>query len=85
MKMRRVQEASEVLRLTGEENYREELNDIVVSIDAEHGKGSEPLFSWKYRFPIFLAVTIGMFNQLSGINAVLYYLNEYLPRPDTTR
>ena len=27
-------------------------------------------------FPIFLAITIGMFNQLSGINAILYYLND---------
>ena len=26
--------------------------------------------------PIFLAVTIGMFNQLSGINAILYYAND---------
>ena len=37
---------------------------------------SEPLFAWKYRLPIFLAVTIGAFNQLSGINAILYYLND---------
>ncbi|MBI5085300.1 MAG: sugar porter family MFS transporter [Acidobacteria bacterium] len=75
VKRSRVDEASEVLRLTGEENYKEELADIVASIDAEHGKANEPLFTWKYRFPIFLAITIGMFNQLSGINAVLYYLN----------
>ncbi len=75
-KMRRVDEAGEVLRLTGEPNYRAELNDIVTSIDAEHGHGSEPLFGWKYRFPVFLAVSIGMFNQLSGINAILYYLND---------
>ena len=26
--------------------------------------------------PLFLAITIGMFNQLSGINAILYYLND---------
>jgi MFS family permease len=26
--------------------------------------------------PIFLAITIGAFNQLSGINAILYYLND---------
>jgi Sugar (and other) transporter len=36
----------------------------------------EPLFSWKYPLPILLAVSIGMFNQLSGINAILYYLND---------
>jgi sugar porter (SP) family MFS transporter len=72
----RVAEAREVLRLTGEENYEQELKDIVDSIDAEHGHAQEPLFQRKYRFPIFLAVSIGMFNQLSGINAILYYLND---------
>ncbi|HZT34225.1 MAG TPA: sugar porter family MFS transporter [Bryobacteraceae bacterium] len=80
VKQRRVDEAREVLRLTGERNYQEELQDIIDSIDAEHGHGAEPLFSRKYRFPIFLAVSIAMFNQLSGINAVLYYLNDIFAR-----
>ena len=80
VKQRRVPEAREVLRLTGEENYEAELQDIVTSIDAEHGHGNEPLFQHKYRVPIFLAVTIGMFNQLSGINAILYYLNDIFAR-----
>jgi SP family arabinose:H+ symporter-like MFS transporter len=80
VKKRRVAEASEVLRLTGEENYEAELQDIVTSIDAEHGHGDEKLFTRKYRVPIFLAVSIGMFNQLSGINAMLYYLNDIFMR-----
>ena len=41
----------------------------------ERGMAAEPLFKRNYRLPIFLAVTIGMFNQLSGINAILYYSN----------
>ncbi len=69
-------EARAVLLLTGEKTYEQELQDIVASIDAEHGHADEPLFQRKYRFPIFLAVSIGMFNQLSGINAILYYLND---------
>jgi MFS transporter, SP family, arabinose:H+ symporter len=75
-KKQRLDEARDVLRLTGEKNYEEELREIVASIDAEHGRADEPLFSSKYRLPIFLAVTIGFFNQLSGINAILYYLND---------
>jgi hypothetical protein len=63
-----------VLRLIGEENYEQELKDIIESIDAEHVT-SDALFTAKYRVPIFLAISIGMFNQLSGINAILYYLN----------
>ena len=74
-KKRRIDEAREVLRITGEENYEQELQDIVASVDADHSAG-DSLFSSKYRFPIFLAVSIAMFNQLSGINAILYYLNQ---------
>jgi sugar porter (SP) family MFS transporter len=76
VKKQRIEEAREVLRLTGEPHYEEELRAIVASIDAEHGLGDEPLFQRKYRYPIFLAVTIAMFNQLAGINAILYYLND---------
>ena len=76
VKKQRINEAREVLRLIGERNYERELQDIIESIDAEHGLADEPLFSAKYRLPIFLAITIGMFNQLSGINAILYYLND---------
>lgn len=76
VKQRRIDEARNVLRMTGEPAYESELRDIVESIDADHGRANEPLFSAKYKFPIFLAVSIGMFNQLSGINAILYYLND---------
>src|ERR1700726_4880636 len=76
VKKQRINEAREVLRLIGEQDYERELDDIVESIDAEHGLPDEALFSAKYRLPIFLAITIGMFNQLSGINAILYYLND---------
>lgn len=74
VKKGRTNEAGDVLRLTGEENADQELKEIVESIGAENVT-SDALFTAKYRVPIFLAVTIGMFNQLSGINAILYYLN----------
>jgi MFS transporter, SP family, arabinose:H+ symporter len=74
VKKGRTDEAREVLRQTGEEKFEQELKEIVESIDAEHVT-SDALFTAKYRLPIFLAVSIGMFNQLSGINAILYYLN----------
>jgi len=76
----RVGEAREVLRTTGEEDVEQELQEIVESIDAEHGHGDEPLFSRKYRLPIFLAVSLAAFSQLSGINAILYYLNDIFER-----
>jgi SP family arabinose:H+ symporter-like MFS transporter len=73
---KRVGEARGVLQMMGAENPEAELSEIVDSIHLERLQTSEPLFSWKYRFPLFLAITIGMFNQLSGINAILYYLND---------
>jgi SP family arabinose:H+ symporter-like MFS transporter len=76
----RVDEARQVLKAITNENYEQELQEIVASIDLEHGHGKDSLFTWKYRFPIFLAVTIAMFNQLSGINAILYYLNDIFER-----
>jgi SP family arabinose:H+ symporter-like MFS transporter len=72
----RIDEARQVLEMMGTPNSEEELKEIVASIHLERASRSEPLFSWKYRKPIFLAATIGMFNQLSGINAILYYLND---------
>jgi len=62
VKKGRIDEAREVLRLIGEENYEQELKDIIESIDAEHVT-SDALFTAKYRVPIFLAISIGMFNQ----------------------
>ncbi len=73
---RRVAEARQALATIGAENADGELAEIVASIDAEHGHDREPLFSSKYRLPILLAVSLAMFNQLSGINAILYYLND---------
>ena len=72
---KRVDEARTVLQMMGSEDPERELQEIVQSVHLERLQESEPLFRWKYRLPLFLAITIGMFNQLSGINAILYYLN----------
>jgi len=72
----RVREARRVLEMIGEQNVEGEVQDIVASIDAEHGHAQEPLFSRKYRLPVFLAIAIGFFNQFLGVNAILYYLND---------
>ncbi len=70
----RVDEARQVLQLMGTPDSEAELQEIVASIHLERASLMEPLFQKKYRLPIFLAITIGLFNQLSGINAILYYL-----------
>ncbi len=35
--------------------------------------GSDKFWTWRLRVPIFLAFLIAFFNQLSGINAILYF------------
>jgi len=70
-----IAEALAVLKLMGEENPEAELEDICSALQQEHAVAHEPVFRWKYRYPLFLAISIGAFNQLAGINAILYYLN----------
>jgi MFS transporter, SP family, xylose:H+ symportor len=50
-----------------------EIREIQASMDLAKGPMTEPLFQTKYRKPILLAVAIAVFNQLSGINALMYY------------
>src|SRR5215472_1424507 len=76
VKKGRIAEARTVFEMTGDENYERDLQGIVESIKVEESLAGERLFSRRYAFPIFLAMSIGMFNQLSGINAILYYLND---------
>ncbi len=68
-------EARQVLELMGSPDSAAELKEIVDSIHLERGAKQESLFNGKYNKPILLAITIGLFNQLSGINAILYYSN----------
>ncbi len=68
--------ALDVLRLTGNDDPEQQLSEIVHSIHLERSTAAEKLFQRKYALPIFLAITAGAFNQLTGINACLYYLND---------
>src|SRR5580698_7377273 len=72
----RIDEALEVLRMMGDPNPEAELADIRAALKQEHASAHERVFQRKYRYPLFLAITIGAFNQLAGINAILYYIND---------
>ncbi len=71
----RIDEALAVLKMMGEPNPQAELKDIRSALAEEHATAHMPVFQWKYRYPLFLAISIGAFNQLEGINVILYYLN----------
>ncbi len=70
---RRIEEARGVLKhMVGEENFERSLAEIQ-SHSSKLGIAKEVLFQKKYYRPLMLAFCIAFFNQLSGINFVLYY------------
>jgi MFS transporter, SP family, arabinose:H+ symporter len=76
----RMEDARRVLESIGEENIDSELQAMNAAFEQERNQGQERLFQAKYRLPLFLALSIAMFNQLAGINAILYYLNDIFAR-----
>ncbi len=68
--------ALDVLRKMGSEDPELEMREITASLHQERGREKEPLFQRSLKLPIFLAVSIGLFNQLAGVNAILYYSSD---------
>jgi sugar porter (SP) family MFS transporter len=62
-----------VLGEIGEANPAGAYATIKASIDATPAGSREQLFTRANRAPIFYAVALAMFNQLMGINAIMYY------------
>jgi sugar porter (SP) family MFS transporter len=69
----RREEAVEVLRRVGSEDPRALVAEIGESLHQETVAANEPFFQKKYRKPILLAIMVASFNQLAGINALIYY------------
>lgn len=65
----REKEAIPVLQRLGETDVTRVIAEIRESV-SQH---TEKLFQKKYAKPIFYAILLAVFNQLSGINAILYY------------
>jgi sugar porter (SP) family MFS transporter len=63
-------EAARVLADTGCDDVERELAGFGVA------EGNARLSWTRHRRPIMLAVMVAFFNQMSGINAILYYLND---------
>ena len=65
------EEARSIMQiLNPQQNIHDQVQNIRASADS---KSKETLFSSKYSFPLLLAFLLAFFNQLSGINFVLYY------------
>jgi sugar porter (SP) family MFS transporter len=66
--------AFEILKLIDPLNCESELIAIRDSgVVNQNDKKSGNLFSGRYRTPVILAIVFAFFNQVSGINAIIYY------------
>lgn len=72
----RLKEAEQVLTKLGSPQPSVELGAMRASLETDSSPNADRLLQWRYRKPIMLALVLAMFNQLIGINAVLYYLND---------
>ena len=70
------EEAAAVLKKIGVSNVTAQIAVIQESLRAEKLGGSASLFTKALSKPVFLAITVAMFNQLGGINALWYYADQ---------
>ncbi len=73
VKNNRIDEAESVLQRLSIAEPPKVLNEIKASLREEDRKVSVPLFQKKYSFAIITTILIAVFNQVSGINAIMYY------------
>jgi len=68
------EEALEILKLINPKNADSELHAIQLSHRLQSNEVTgDKLLSKKYSYPVMLAILFALFNQLSGINAIIYY------------
>ncbi len=72
----RKEEARASLERVGVTNTAAMLEEFERAAEQARRNSSYRLFTAANRRPIVLAILLAMFNQLSGINAILYYLND---------
>lgn len=73
-------EALRILKLSATEEEAKRMLEEIKEDRADTSKGADNVFSKKYSTPLLLAFLIAFFNQLSGINFVLYYAPEILEK-----
>ncbi len=67
------EEAEEVLKRVGNPDYKNVILEIQTSLQNGDKLENDSLFKKKYSLPIITTVLLAVFNQISGINAIMYY------------
>ncbi|HEX6227174.1 MAG TPA: sugar porter family MFS transporter [Chryseolinea sp.] len=73
VKNNQIGDAKKVFSEIGEDNPDLAVKTILESLHYEEGMTKESVFNGRYNKPILYVVVLAMFNQLSGINAIMYY------------
>ena len=74
LKRNKTEEAKRILKIINPSTCDEVLESIKNNDLEEKASGnSGNLFTAKNKFPVFLAIAFAFFNQVSGINAIIYY------------
>ncbi|MDR2271026.1 MAG: sugar porter family MFS transporter [Sphingobacterium sp.] len=67
------EEATAIMRKVSGPQAEADIEHILSARERSQKKGEGRLFSKQNRFPVILAVLFAVFNQVSGINAIIYY------------
>jgi MFS transporter, SP family, arabinose:H+ symporter len=68
------EQAKKILQIINPQTYEKDFASIMAGHEHDAEKHvKEPLFQKKYNFPVMLAFCFAVFNQVSGINAIIYY------------
>jgi sugar porter (SP) family MFS transporter len=73
VKNNQLDDAQRVFGEIGEPDPATAVRIIKDSLHTEKGMAKESVFNGLYNKPVFYVVVLAMFNQLSGINAIMYY------------
>ena len=73
IKRDRIEEARTILVRINQPQAEQVINDIIGHRDRHKNIEQVPLWNKKYRAPAIMAMLIAFFNQVSGINAIIYY------------
>jgi len=74
IKKGKINEARDILNIINPATAEKIQSAIVRSVQEEEKTvHKDPLFSVRYKTPVMLAILFAVFNQVSGINAIIYY------------
>lgn len=74
LKRNKISEARKIFQIINPDTTEEVLKNISDNDIEEKASGNaDRLFTKNNKFPVFLAIAFAVFNQVSGINAIIYY------------